>query len=397
MQQLSKRNGNHHTVASFDDWIRGRFVEINTALEEVYFVQADRNNVEGVGDDLKKALLLEGTERIAAVFLANPTIPDFDDAFDLLGNVGYFMAACKRHGLGEADNRSTLLEASILATRLGIQIDVVPRTTTNHLQIRNLARNAEPKAFTSLPDEALFSNYNVRAQFAFMRAAEALTRIKHLGVSHPVTLDELTVAQKALADARRFNATMFRELDTERFYFCIRPYFMSHRVGHTEYRGVNAGDFAAVNQIDLLLGLCSAGDPSYLATLNEKNPYLLPEDRHRLAACLDGFSLMDELLAPTNGSGALWLKPATEMFLQVCVEHGAFAAQHHNMLVKKFIVQPSERIEAVHLKKVTASGPPLEVLLLGLERIRDLRQAANRSDIPSRFTDVERLKAIAAG
>ncbi len=394
--QHFRRNVKHQAVAALDDWVRSRFIEINTALEEIYFARADRNNVEGVGDDLKTSLLTEGTERVAAILFENPTVPDFDDAFDLLGNVGYFLAACKRHGLGEAANRSTLIGASALATTLGMQLDVVPRTTTNHLQIRNLARKGEPKSFTSLRDEAMFSNYNARAQFAFMRAAEALTRITHLGMSHPVTLDELAVAKNALADARRCNNTLFRELDTERFFFCVRPYFKTHRVGHAEYRGANAGDFAAINQIDLLLGLCRADDPQYIATLNEKNPYLLPEDRHRLAVCLDGFSLMDELLAQPDESGVNWLKPATEAFLQVCLEHGALAAQHHNMLVKKFIQQPSERVDTAHLENLTASGPPLELVLAGLERIRDLRQAANRCDIPSRFRDIERLKVMAA-
>jgi hypothetical protein len=41
---------------AFDRWIRTSFVKINTALENLYFAQADRANVEGVGDALKSEL-----------------------------------------------------------------------------------------------------------------------------------------------------------------------------------------------------------------------------------------------------------------------------------------------------------------------------------------------------
>jgi hypothetical protein len=47
-------------VEAFDDWIRTRFVELNTTLEDLYFAQEDRANVEGVGDDLKQQILEEG-------------------------------------------------------------------------------------------------------------------------------------------------------------------------------------------------------------------------------------------------------------------------------------------------------------------------------------------------
>ena len=40
-------------VEAFDAWIRSTFVELNTALEDLYFAQDDRANVDGVGDDLK--------------------------------------------------------------------------------------------------------------------------------------------------------------------------------------------------------------------------------------------------------------------------------------------------------------------------------------------------------
>jgi hypothetical protein len=47
----------------------------------------------------------------------------------------------------------------------------------------------------------------------------------------------------------------------DRLFYNIRPYFKTYRVGSREFRGANAGDFAAVNTIDVMLGLCSPHDP----------------------------------------------------------------------------------------------------------------------------------------
>jgi hypothetical protein len=54
-----------------------------------------------------------------------------------------------------------------------------------------------------------------------------------------------------------------RQLDVDRFFYSVRPYYKPYRVGRQEYRGANAGDFSGINEIDLLLGLCRANDPYY--------------------------------------------------------------------------------------------------------------------------------------
>ena len=38
-------------------------------------------------------------------------------------------------------------------------------------------------------------------------------------------------------------------------------------------------------------------------------------------------------------------------------------------------------------------GPPLEVLMASLQKLRDLRTAAPRDDIRSRYRDLERIRA----
>jgi len=87
------------------------------------------------------------------------------------------------------------------------------------------------------------------------------------------------------------------------------------------------------------------------------------------------------------------LQPALAAFIAVCEAHGFTAAQHHDLFVKRFIEAPAVSLEERHLKQITASGPPLQVLLHALEALRDKRLAVNRPDIETRYDDLERLRA----
>jgi hypothetical protein len=380
---------------NFDRWIRGEFVEMNTALEEIYFAQSDRSAVENVGDAIKKPLVEGGRSFILQLLKEGNTDEGFDSAFDLLGNVGLYMAACRRHDITEPsrESMSPLTEASGLALHLGASIGVTPRFATSHLATHNLAKQGKYKSFTSLRDEFLFIDYNTRGIFAYKRAADALVRILPLGVSHPVAYDLLADARNALLDVAKWNEILFRELDTDRFFFSVRPYYKPYRVGLHEYRGANAGDFCGINEIDLLLGLCNANNISYSQLLVDKFLFMMPEDQARLRDCMRRQSLMDSLLGELPASQTRpWFQRNTRMFLEVCKAHGEAALQHHNQLVKRFIETPSQKLPVSRLAHITASGPPLEVLIRSLEKLRDLRVAAERDDIPSRYRDIRSLQ-----
>ena len=386
-------------VQVFDHWIRNSFVDINTELEELYFVQEDRANVEGVGDSLKKQLHDEGRVYIAALLKEGNTDEGFDRAFDLLGNVGVYMAACGRHGITNAakETSSPLYEASALAMQLGAGLGVAPRFATSHLATHNRAFNGRYKSFTSLRDEYLFTEYNTKAVVAYKRAADALLRILPLGVSHPVTEELLRAALDALDDVTVHNRILFDQLDTDRFFYCVRPYFKPHRVGLNVFRGANAGDFAGINVIDLLLGLCRADHAYYSQLLVDKFLYMMPEDQAMLRDCMRRRSLMDEFLDHHETSRKeSWYRINLGLFLEVCERHGETAAQHHDELVKKFIERPSANLKEQYMDNLTASGPPLPVLLRALEKLRDLRMAAKREDIPSRYQDMQTLRASLA-
>ena len=382
-------------VAAFDQWIRSSFVEINTELEDLYFAQEDRAETGKVDHNIKQTLVEEGRSYIIDLLAEGNTDEGFDQAFDLLGNVGLYMAACRRHDITEPSREtcSPLVEASALALHLGASLGVTPRFATSHLAMHNPAKNGVYKSFTSLEAEFLFLEYNTRGVFAFRRAADALVRTLPLGVSHPVTYHLLMDAKIALQDVLKINGELFAQLDGDRFFYSVRPYYKPYRVGQHEYRGANAGDFAGINEIDLLLGLCSANNISYSQLLVDKLLYMMPHDQERLRDVMRRQSLLNSFLeASERHAQEPWYQRNTSLFLEVCKAHGETAAQHHDQLVAKFIQQPSAGLSERHLQHITASGPPLPVLLNSLEKLRDLRMAADRDDIPSRHADFQRLR-----
>jgi hypothetical protein len=122
--------------------------------------------------------------------------------------------------------------------------------------------------------------------------------------------------------------------------------------------------------------------------------FMRPEDQARLRDTLRRRSLLDELLDCLGEYATRpWFRRNAAAFLRVCEAHGRTAAQHHDQLVTRFIAGPSSALGEKHLSQVTASGPPLPVLLASLEALRDQRLAAPRDDVATRHADLERLRA----
>src|SRR5271155_165203 len=368
---------------AFDHWIRTSFVAINTELENLYFAQQDRGRVLGVGDSLKERLRDEGRTHIVGLLAEGNTGDGFASAFGVLGNVGLYLGALRRHELTNPlrEEKSPFPEASSLAMHVGASLGMAPRFSTGHLATYNKARAGVRKSFTTLADEFLFIDENTRGILSLQRAADALTSIVHLGVSSPVADVMFDAAKQALRDVMRFNDRLMNQLDVERFFYSVRPYYKPYRVGRQEYRGANAGDFSGINEIDLLLGLCRANDPYYAQLLVDKMLFMIPSDQARLRECMTRTSLLDELLELADEHGRTdWFQRNAAAYLEVCDLFGQSAAQHHDGLVKKFIENPAAELAEQDLTGITASGPPLSVLLRSLEVLRDMRLAAERGD-----------------
>ena len=388
-----------NNAEAFEHWIRTSFVQMNTELEELYFAQEDRSRVIGAGDTIKHALRDEGYAHVTALRAEGNTGEGFDSAFGVLGNVGMYLGALRRHELTNParEERSPFPEASSLAIHCGASLGMAPRFATAHLTIHNRARAGLRKSFTSLTDEFLFIDENTRGILSLQRAADALTSIVHLGVSSPAADVMFEAAKQSLMEVIRVNGRLMASLDVERFFYCVRPYYKPYRVGRQEYRGANAGDFSGINEIDLLLGLCRASDPYYGPLLVDKMLFMLPGDQARLKDCMARKSLLDERLELRDAHrDAAWFQRNARAFLQVCDLFGQTAAQHHHELVRRFIEQPAARLGDEQSQGLTASGPPLPVLLRSLEVLRDLRVAADRPDIATRHHDLAKLRAAVA-
>lgn len=383
------------SAAAFDRWIRGDFIAMNTALEELYFAQDDRSNVAGIGDDIKAAIRDQGHAHVVALWREGNTGEGFASAFDVLGNVGLYLGAMRRHELTNPANeeRSPFAEASSLALHVGASIGMAPRFATAHLATHNRAIMGLRKSFTTLADEFLFIDENARAILCFQRAADALARIIPLGVTNPVADVQFIAAAQALRDVIAISERLFATLDTDRFFFCVRPYYKPYRVGRRDYRGANAGDFSGINEIDLMLGLCRANDPYYAELLVEKLLFMVPADQARLRECMAHASLLDDFLAEIDRGAdpRSWARNAG-LFLEVVADFGRTAARHHDQLVARFIAQPASQLAPEKLTGITASGPPLDVLMRSLEVLRDLRCAAPMPEGRSRADDLARLR-----
>lgn len=361
-------------IGALDAWLRTDFIRINTALEETYFkeridVICGRADV----DALKDELLRGGAPLMHAI--AGIELPaDPRASYRLLGLVGHYLAACRRHEAALSDDAGGRDAAWKISQRIATALGVVPRFVFAHQSLFNEAVAGKFRTFTSLPDEELFIRLNALGVVAYYRAANALRAVADVGVSSAVASYLLDDAETALLDVLKFNQELSRDLDVERFFLNIRQYFKTYRVGDRDYRGANAGDFSAINEIDVTLGLCRMDDPFYRAIVNEKIGHVPPDDSEVLRTLDRRPSLLDLFLRElaSSGSTSEWRANAA-LFLRVVKAHGAAYAHHHHRLVKAYVEAPSKAMASAHSAGITSSGPPLDELMGMLQRLVDLR------------------------
>ncbi|MFI5523589.1 monodechloroaminopyrrolnitrin synthase PrnB family protein [Streptomyces platensis] len=375
-------------VKDLDRWIRGEFREINTELEEIYFAERaivlqDRADV----DKLSQVLVRDGGALINRVAERRELPSDQNARYELLGMIGFYLGACRRHEV-QPDQSQVAPLAQILAWSLG----VAPRFSSAHQHIHNRAVGGTFNSFTSLADERIFLTYNGLAVMAYRRAAHALLDVPVLGLSNPLVTYHLADAVAALRDVMGYSQALANELDVERFFYNIRPYFKSYRVGSREFRGANAGDFAGINVIDVLLGLCSPHDPFYQEVIADKYPYVAPEDQKLLRALPTFKPLLTTAVAELEaGVPSPPLRENAQLLLDLCRHYGAATVFHHHRLVVPFLQKPAADAPPERDSDMTASGPPLKEVVETLARLRDLRAARQRPDLVTARAALDRV------
>jgi hypothetical protein len=362
-------------IDDLDRWLRGDFVRINTTLEEIYFAERiDVINGRPEIDALKLQLLEQGgplMERLADM----PALPaDPHASYRLLGLVGHYLAACQRHEAALTDAVGARGAAWNVSEQIGNALGVAPRFVFAHQSLFNEASGGVYRTFTSLPDEEIFIRYNALGVIAYYRAAGALRSIANIGVSSSIAAYLFDQAEAALDDVLRFNQELAKQLDVDRFFFNIRPYFKTYRVGDTDHRGANAGDFSAINEIDVMLGVCSMSDSFYRAIVGEKSRHVPPDDLEILRTLDQRRSLAEMFRTDReqHGETPQW-KTNADKFIAVCRAHGAAYAFHHQRLVKVYVEAPSQTATSAHTAGVTSSGPPLGEVMAMLKRLQNLR------------------------
>ena len=120
-----------------------------------------------------------------------------------------------------------------------------------------------------------------------------------------------------------------------------------------------------------------------------------PEDQLVLRDAMRQRSLMDCFLEVSKDANrGPWFERHLELFLEVCEAHGQTALQHHEQLVAKFIERPASAAALTDSHGLTASGPPLPVLLKGLRKLCDMRCANDvDGEFDTRHADIKMLKA----
>ena len=378
----------------FDEWLRTDFIAINTALEEAYFEEREdvilgRPSLEA----LKTELARSGGERLEAVARMAWLPQRATEGYRLLGLVGHYLAACRRHEANLSALPDCRNAAWTLSMRLGSALGVTPRFVFAHQSLFNDALAGRFRTFTSLPDENLWIRFNSLGVLAYRRAAQALGEVPGLGVTSPIAAYLLEGARSALGDVLKFNRELGEGLSVERFFFNIRPYFKSYSVGGVELRGANAGDFSAINEIDVLLGLCRTTDPFYQSVIHEKAGHVPPGDQAAMRSLGRQPSLLHAFVVEleTHGPGPEWRANAA-LFLEVCKAHGAAYTYHHQRLVLPFLGKPARSFASAHPAGVSSSGPPLEEVIAGLRRLLDLRTARDRPGLRTAAGELTRLR-----
>ncbi len=150
---------------------------------------------------------------------------------------------------------------------------------------------------------------------------------------------------------------------------------VAYRVGETVQRGANAGDFAAINEIDVLLGLCDPRDPFYASIVAEKLPFVPPDDQPALRELGAAGSLLARFEAEAEAGVTPQLRSAWWWKAYAAPWARQTPRNRWALFVKPFLERPAAATPPNRHATLSASGPPLEEVIAVLERLRNLRTA----------------------
>ena len=328
--------------------------------------RADRANVEGVGDELKQRILDEGRTFVRALAEEGNTDEGFDQAFDVLGDLGLYMAVAPPARADEPGTgaQSPHEEATALGLHIGASVGVVPRFATSHLRRTTSRATAARRASRHCPTSSS-SSTTTRAGSSGTSAQRTRSCGSRRSASRTRSprRSSTTRTTRSRPSGGRTPCSSPSSTSTASSSAC-GPYYKPYRVGRQEYRGANAGDFSGINEIDLLLGLCRGNDPYYSQLLVEKMLFMRPEDQESLRDCLRRRSFLDQFLDALGESGDSGVVPAQRRGVPARLRGARprrrTAPRPARRAVHRAAVERARREppRADHRKRPAAAGPP---------------------------------------
>jgi hypothetical protein len=312
-----------------------------------------------------------------------------ESAFQLLGDVGTFAASCNRHNVKMfREGGDAIKPLGGIINKLSIITGTAPRAIINHFTIDNIAIDGEYRGFTHSVDEKLFFDFGTIAMLAYEEASSALKKVQSLGFSHPLSIDFLQKASKALNKVEQTYQKV-EQLKPMSFYGEIMPYLSAHKIRSKSVRGFSAGDFGSANEVDLQLGVCVLEDPFYAGICLEKMPYMRRRGQDSLREVCGFNNILDQFLLHSNMSESPWYKDAGKAFLGVIEANRSVGKRHHDVIIEKYLTKAIPDDE-----NQNEARAHLSQMVKFLERIRDLR-AAEIDNIPySKAKKVRELSEI---
>jgi len=228
-------------IDALDAWLRGEFVRINTRLEEAYFAEPHRR-------DPRQAAARRPQVRVAAAgWPARGARCRLWPRFRLTR--GRATACSASWATISRPASATRLRSAMKWARerrpgpspcgsaahsVSLRASYSPTSRSSTMRSRPLSH------FHVAAGREVFIRWNALAVLAYQRAAMHCAALRRS--AYPAASPRISSSRpRRLARRAALQPGAGRELDVARFYFNIRPYFKTYRVGSVDYRGANAG------------------------------------------------------------------------------------------------------------------------------------------------------------
>ena len=387
---------------AFERWIRTSFVEMNTELENLYFAQDNRSDVIGGGGSIKAALRDEGrcpcprcspratpatdstapsacsaasactSRRLRRHELTNPAREE-RSPFPEASSLALHLGASLGHGAAILDGASG--DAQPGAGRRAQELHIAPRRISVHRREHARDLVAAARGGCARPDRS--SRRLESGGRRDVRGSEARAARRH-----PVQRPADGASSMSTGSSTPCGRTTSPIASDARSIAAPTP-----------------GDFSGINEIDLLLGLCRANDPYYAQLLVDKMLFMIPGDQARLRDCMTRTSLLDELLELDRRTRGQRLVPAQcgapTSRSAIC------SANPRPNITTAWSSASSRRLPPNSTREDSRASPRAarrcRCCCARSRYLRDLRLAADRTDIASRHADLGRLRRAVRG